>query len=284
MQPVIKWTGSKRLLASQILKYIPKNYNKYYEPFIGGGSILYNINPNIGIVSDICPELIELWKCIKKEPLLIIEEYQKRWNDLQKRGQDVYYEVRNNFNKTRNIHDFLFITRTCVNGLIRFNKKGNLNNSFHHNRCGINPKIFEKIVFDWSKKIINVEFKCDDYKNIINEITDNDFVFLDPPYFNTANSTYYDHINKEEFIIFLENLNKKNIKYALTLDGTRGDINYIGEGIPTNLYINHYLLKSGNCSFLRLSDKKEMVFESLYINYDIKECEISKFNIFKKGE
>ncbi len=76
-------------------------------------------NSEKGFASDIIPELIDLWNNIKDNPKLVAEEYEKRWNDLQTNGADVFYNVRDSFNATRNCFDFLFLTRTCVNGKIR---------------------------------------------------------------------------------------------------------------------------------------------------------------------
>ena len=189
MQPVIKWTGSKRFQAKQILALAPKNYEIYYEPFIGGGSVLYEINPQRAICSDICKPLIDLWNVIKQHPNRLYENYKENWDKFNK-NTDYYYEVRSRFNVKQNPYDFFFLTRTCINGKIRFNKKGEFNSSVHHKRNGINPESMKEILLDWSKRIQNNIFLCLDYRTILPFLHTNDFVYLDPPYFHTKGMYY----------------------------------------------------------------------------------------------
>jgi len=265
VQPVIKWSGSKRSQSKELVKLFPR-FKKYYEPFLGGGSILYVINSKKSICGDICEPLIELWKIIKENPQKIIKDYNRDWNRLQNEGYKVYYEIRDRFNKHKNPEDLFFLSRTCVNGLIRFNSNGDFNNSFHNTRKGIDPYRIEKIILDWSKKIQNITFIHKDYRDLVKTATSKDFVYLDPPYFNTK-GRYFGKINYEEFIKFLEDLNNRKIKFVLSYDGMRGNSKYLKD-LPKKLYKRHILLESGNSSFKKVMYKKsEMVKESVYLNF-----------------
>lgn len=264
MQPVIKWSGSKRSQAEKIISYFP-DYDTYYEPFIGGGSIMYHIKGK-RVCSDICKPLIDLWQIIQNNPLYLIKEYETLWNELQEQGQEFYYSIRDKFNQTKNPAYFLFLSRTCTNGLIRFNKKGEFNNSYHHGRKGIKPDKLHKIMIDWSNKIQNVIFVHQSYEQILHMVKSNDFVYLDPPYFNTK-GMYYGTINYEEFINFLKELNNKKVKFALSYDGIRGNTDRTVE-LPKDIYVRHEYIKSGLSSFNRLRGNTEEVYESLYLNYE----------------
>lgn len=265
-QPVIKWSGSKRSQAKSILSYFPNNYNNYYEPFIGGGSMLYAVNPKSGYCGDICKPLIDLWNTIKDSPNSLSTEYEKRWNRLQTEGYEVYYEIRNNFNANQNPYDLLFLSRTCVNGLIRFNSNGEFNNSLHHTRPGISPKKLELIINDWSNHIQNVTFKTQDYKQTTLEAQSDDIIYLDPPYFHTK-GRYYGGIDFDDFFNYLEDLNKRKIRYILSFDGKRGDNDYTIQ-LPETLYKRHEYIESGNSAFRKLMDKTtEKVLESIYLNW-----------------
>jgi DNA adenine methylase len=154
---VIKWSGSKRSVAKQLSQYF-SNCETYYEPFVGGGAMMPFARTQKGIAGDIIPELIELWNTIKTDPLLVSEEYKIRWIDLQEKGQDVYYQIRDRFNKTKNCFDFLFLARTCVNGLIRYNTQGEFNNSFHLSRPGINPNTLRSQLLLWNRCIHKFDF------------------------------------------------------------------------------------------------------------------------------
>lgn len=265
-KPVIKWSGSKRSQAPTIIQNIP-NFEKYYEPFVGGGSITYALAPKVGTCGDAYSPLIEFWQKIKNEPDSLADNYNKQWQSLQTIGHTYFYEVRDRFNLSPNAEDLLFLSRTCVNGLIRFNRNGEFNNALHHTRKGINPKTLHSIILEWSNRVQGIEFICGDYRETLENVTPNDFVYLDPPYFNTKHKRYFGTIEYEPFLKFLEALNSKGVKYALSYDGVRGENDYT-VALPKELYKQHLFIDSGNSSFRKVMDgKQEMVAESLYLNY-----------------
>lgn len=265
IQPVIKWSGSKRSQAAAITKNIPQ-FNRYFEPFVGGGSIAYAISPNKGLCGDVCEPLINLWRLIQSDYETLFEQYKLRWERLQNEGYLVFYEIRDNYNKNHDSVDLFFLSRTCVNGLIRFNKNGEFNNSLHHTRKGIDPDRLKPILANWSERLQGVEFQKGDYWETTQNVKKGDFVYLDPPYFYTK-GRYFGTIDFARFTDYLAWLNKKNVNYALSFDGFRGDTNYMVE-LPKELYKRHLMLPSGNSSFKKVMDKKnEAVYESLYLNY-----------------
>lgn len=227
---------------------------------------MYAIEPQSAVCGDICEPLIGLWKAIQSNPQEVIHYYKREWNRLQKDGYEVFYDIRKRFNQTRDPLDLLFLSRTCVNGLIRFNSNGDFNNSFHHTRKGIVPERFEKIVDNWNQKVANVHFLCGDYRETTQNATKKDIIYLDPPYVNTK-GRYYGTIDYDEFYAYLDELNRKGIKYVLSLDGKRGNKEYEA-GIPKELYVKKYMLESGNSSFKKVMDKSnEQVYEALYLNW-----------------
>lgn len=264
--PVIKWSGSKRSQSERIKSYLPDTFNIYYEPFIGGGSMLYAIQPSNAICGDICAPLIDLWNDIKNHPEELAEEYRVRWTRLQEEGYQAYYEIRDEFNKNRKAEDLLFLSRTCVNGLIRFNAEGDFNNSLHHTRPGIAPDRLKRIILDWSGHIQCAEFAAREYFETTAEAQEGDLVYLDPPYFHTK-GRYYGTIDFEQFLDYLESLNRKNVKFMLSFDGVRGEDDFTVD-LPRELYKRHELIPSGNSSFKKVMDKESLqVLESLYLNW-----------------
>lgn len=266
MNPVIKWSGSKRTQSEIIKTYLPNMFDTYYEPFIGGGSMLYAINPSKSFCGDICAPLIDLWNEIKNNPEKLAYEYEIRWKRLKDEGYTAFYEIRKDFNKDKSPYDLLFLSRTCVNGLIRFNDKGEFNNSLHHSRPGINPGSLKEIIIDWSSHIQNTTFLANDYTLTTKNAKPGDIVYLDPPYFHTK-GRYFGAIDFNKFLDYLYDLNKRGVKYMLSFDGKRGDKDYTVE-IPKELYKRHVFIPSGNSTFKKVIDKEtEKVFESLYLNY-----------------
>ena len=271
-EPVIKWSGSKRSQAEKILTFFPKEIDTYYEPFCGGASVLRrlldsDIKVNHYVCSDLNSGLIDLWNEIINNPLEVYFYYKKLWNELnvdddKQHKKEYFASVRERYNKEHNPLDFMFIMRTTTNGMPRYNRDGEFNNSFHVTRNGIIPETFEKIIFEWSHllKRNNVEFISCSYEDI--KPTDNDFLYLDPPYANTK-GMYYGTINYEKFWNYLRSL---PCKYALSFDGKSGDIDNTWN-VPEDVYIRHEYLFSGNSSFKRTIGKSNdsIVYESLYV-------------------
>jgi len=271
-EPVIKWSGSKRSQADQILKYFPKEINTYYEPFCGGASIMRrllssDIKIKQYIISDLNNDLISLWNEIKNNPKSVIEHYMKLWNELnvdddKERKKKYFNMVRERFNKERNPLDFMFIMRTTTNGMPRYNRNGEFNNSFHITRNGIIPETLEKIIYEWSELLNKnrVEFRCCSYEDI--KPSKDDYIYLDPPYANTK-GMYYGTIDYEKFWNYLRNL---PCGYLLSFDGKSGEIDNTYK-VPDDIYEKHEYLLSGNSSFKRTIGKSSdsIVYESIYI-------------------
>lgn len=271
-QPVIKWSGSKRSQANNIIKYFPNKIDTYYEPFCGGASVLRvliesDIEVKQYIISDINADLMNLWNEIKNKPNEVISFYTNLWQELNKdedigRKQTFYNSIRNSFNENHNPLEFMFLIRTAYNGMIRYNGKGEFNSPFHLNRPGIHPDKLTSIIQEWSKLLNenNVQFICCDYKDITP--TKDDFMYLDPPYANTK-GMYYGALENNDLFEYLKNI---ECKWLLSYDGVSGKTNNIYD-VPQDIYDEHILLKSGNSSFKRIKqiDTKAMVYESLYL-------------------
>ena len=264
---VVKWTGSKRPVAEQLSKYFQEG-DTYFEPFVGGGAMMPFSLCQHGVAGDIISELIDLWNKIKDNPLLVADEYQARWQRLQEEGVDVYYEVRDNFNRTRNCYDFLFLTRTCVNGLIRYNENGDFNNSFHLSRPGINPERLRVILQKWSERIQNFRFVNADYREILADAKRGDFVFLDPPYGGTKGRYTKTPFDFDAFFAELDRLNRIGAKWMLTFDGTSGEREY-SYAPPDDVFRHKFLIKTGNSSFTKvMNSQTDAIHESVYLNYE----------------
>ncbi len=273
-QPVIKWSGSKRSQAEEIIKYFPTEIDTYYEPFVGGASVLRtlldnsnNIKVNHYVCSDLNEGLIALWNKIKDYPKEVSEHYAKLWNELnvdddKERKKQYFNYVRERYNKSHNPLDFMFIMRTTTNGMPRYNQYGEFNNSFHVTRNGILPNKLESIIYEWSTLLnrYNVEFKCCSFTEI--KPDENDFIYLDPPYANTK-GMYFGNFNQRYLFDYIKEL---KCHYIMSYDGISGKEDNTF-AVPKELYDEHLYIKSGNSSFKRVIGKSSdsIVYESLYI-------------------
>lgn len=263
--PVIKWSGSKRLLAGEIVSYFPKDCDLYFEPFLGGASVLLEYKPKKAFCVDINESLIDFWNIVKNKPEELAAHYKNNWEELQKDYRH-FAKIRDHYNENKNGYDLLFLSRTCVNGLIRYNRDGDFNNSLHYSRKGADPEKVKKAILETSEIIQNYDFYSGDYQMILDRVTSKSLVYLDPPYFFTK-SMYYGKIDYVRFWEFLFKLKEKGAKIALSFDGKTDNREYFVE-VPKGLFKRHLYLKSGKSTFNKVIDKvNNEVYESLYLSW-----------------
>ena len=258
-QPIVKWTGTKRLQSNEIIKYFPDYIDTYYEPFCGSCSVLFrllnepSIQVNNFVCSDINGDLIDLWKVIKQNPDHLFKVYTKLWCEMNKmedkQDKRQFYElVRQEFNQMRDPNLFFFLMRTCTNGQPRYNKWCEFNQSFHLTRDGITPVRLKKVLYQWSELLNDngVEFiKCD-YKDIFEKVGNEDFLYLDPPFQNERSTKYFCQFNYEDFFDRVGVLNDNEVKYILSSDG---------KYVPDYCYENIIYLKGGGGSYQKTVEK-----------------------------
>lgn len=276
IEPVIKWSGSKRKQAEKIISFFPKEINTYYEPFCGGASVfgrllLSDVKVDKYVISDLNGDLISLWKEILRDHESIYNHYKNLWKEMNsiedwQKKKDYYLQVRERFNKEKSPYDFMFIMRTTFNGMPRYNKNGLFNNPLHPNRSGIIPEKLLKIMEQWKKELEskNVVFIQQSYEKI--SASENDLIYLDPPYAGIK-GMYYGTL--DDYNALWDFLRFQKCKWLLSFDGKTTTEDYSIK-IPSDLYKTHEFLENGNSSFRRLNGKsnKEYVFESLYKNYE----------------
>jgi len=180
MKPFLKWAGGKTQLLPELKKYIPESFNKYIEPFLGGGALYFHLNATTPIISDLNEELIITYKAVKNNVDEIIDQLRKHKNE-----EEYYYLIRSlNPKELTNIERasrLIFMNKTCFNGLYRVNKKGNFNVPFGK-RNGV--FLNEELLRDASEFLQNTKILHANYLDVLsNEANEGDFIFLDPPYY-----------------------------------------------------------------------------------------------------
>lgn len=279
-QPLVKWIGSKRGQSEEILKYFPENIDTYYEPFCGGCSVAYQLLSsdthfvNKVVCSDINGDLIDLWKTLQTDSDGIYKQYERMWYEMNKLPNEIakkeFYEIiRDKFNKKRSPYLFFFLMRTCTNGIPRYNRFGEFNNTFHLSRCGIKPSRIKVDIDKWVNLIAdeNVIFKKCDYNEILDDAVSGDFVYLDPPCELTRSSgRYFGRINHMDLFGKLRMLNEQDVKWALSWDGNINTPDYVV--VPDDCYDNKVSIKGYNGGYrvTRLKMNDDGCYESLYLN------------------
>ncbi|PIQ68894.1 MAG: modification methylase [Candidatus Taylorbacteria bacterium CG11_big_fil_rev_8_21_14_0_20_46_11] len=197
-KPFVKWVGGKRQLLKQFRLmhlYPPDRFNpktgRYFEPFVGGGAVFFDLVPKKAFLSDLNSELVTTYNVIKNDVEKLIDSLKKHKIDkkyfLQIRAQDPA-----ELSDLNIASRFIYLNRTCFNGMYRVNSKGGFNVPFGKYT---NPLICDEVnLRKVSKALQNVEIKRQDYKEVLKRARKGDFVYFDPPYYpvsKTASFTPY---------------------------------------------------------------------------------------------
>ncbi|STQ86307.1 DNA adenine methylase [Helicobacter muridarum] len=228
----VKWAGGKRALVDSIISYMPGSFNAYFEPFVGGGALFFALR-NRGLLdsktiylSDKNKELINAYEVIQNNPKALLKELESLQN---KHNKELFYNIRNldrskdfakldsKFRAAR----FIYLNKTCFNGLCRYNAKGQFNTPIGSYK---NPKIYnESLVFNAHKALQGVNLFCGDFEEILVEAKSGDFAYLDPPYFPLSNTSsfvsYTDNFlqkEQERLRAVFKELDSKNVKVLQT--------------------------------------------------------------------
>lgn len=244
VRPFVKWAGGKGSLIPQLNNFYPyelKNgiIERYIEPFVGGGAVLIDIlqkyNVQQAYAFDINIDLINSYNIIKnnvEELIINLKQMETEYLQLEQEERlNYFYNKRDEYNNYRleeneqNIQraaQFIYLNRTCFNGLYRVNKAGNFNVPAGSYK---NPTICdEENLKNLSKLIQNVQFQYGDYKKSIEYVTENTFVYFDPPYrplnitsgFTSYTKEDFNDDNQRELATFYRELNKLNAKLMLS--------------------------------------------------------------------
>ncbi len=263
-RPFLKWAGGKRQLLPEIKKYIPKKFNTYYEPFLGGGAILFNLQPKNATINDSNPELINCYEVIKDSLDELIEDLKKHQNE-----ESYYYEMReldrtnrykDNYDEVERASRIIYLNKTCYNGLFRVNSQGQFNVPFGRYK---NPNILDEAVLKAVSKYLNnnqVIIYNTDFEKSVMKAKKGDLVYFDPPYdpvSHTASFTGYDvnGFDKEEqkrLKSVFDDLTSRGCKALLSNAHTDFIVdlysNYKIEVISATRSINSNALKRGKIS------------------------------------
>lgn len=227
--PFLKWVGGKRQLMPSIVEHLPQNINdyKYIEPFIGGGAVLFNLQPKNAIINDFNEELINVYQVIKNNLDELIEDLKKHKNEA-----DYFYSIRSldrndEFKKLTTVQRasrIIFLNKTCFNGLYRVNNAGEFNSPFGRYK---NPNIVNEPTLKAVNKFLNnnnIEINSGDYSEILKQADKKCFVYLDPPYHPISESSnftgyvqggwnIYDQIDLKTAC---DELHKRGVKFLLS--------------------------------------------------------------------
>ena len=229
LSPVVKWVGGKRQLLDDIIPLLPDYFSTYVEPFVGGGALLFEIQPKKAIVNDLNHELINLYKVIKdntNELLSLLEEHELN------NSEEYFYQIRaldrsESYNEMSDIEKaarIIYLNKTCYNGLFRVNQSGQFNSPYGKYK---NPNIVNKPVVLAMANYFqnnNITLLNGDYKMALKKLRKGAFVYFEPPYMPISSSSSFtgyteNGFDKKQQIELKEEcdrLNSRGIKFLLS--------------------------------------------------------------------
>ncbi|HEV1559369.1 TPA: DNA adenine methylase [Streptococcus pneumoniae] len=204
LQPFTKWTGGKRQLLPVIRELIPKTYNRYFEPFVGGGALFFDLAPKDAVINDFNAELINCYQQIKDNPQELIEilkvhqEYNSKeyYLDLRSADRDERIDMMSEVQRAARI---LYMLRVNFNGLYRVNSKNQFNVPYGRYK---NPKIVDEELISAISVYLNnnqLEIKVGDFEKAIVDVRTGDFVYFDPPYIPLSETSAFTSYTHEGF-------------------------------------------------------------------------------------
>jgi DNA adenine methylase len=230
--PFLKWVGGKRQLMPAIKELIPKTYTNYYEPFIGGGAVLFELQPKKAIINDFNEELINVYQTIKENSEELIFDLKTHRNE-----SDYFYNLRaidreENFGNLPNIRRasrVIYLNKTCFNGLYRVNNSGEFNSPFGRYK---NPNIVNETTIKAVSKYLNnndITILNVDFEEAVEGINRGSFVYFDPPYHPVSASSNFtgyvpggfDMYEQVRLKDLCDKLDKKGVKFLLSNSATQ---------------------------------------------------------------
>lgn len=222
--PPIKIQGIKTKLVPIIKSNVEIDANTtWVEPFMGSGVVGFNVAPRNAIFSDTNPYTIDFYNKLKSKEITshkVREFLENEGRKLSEGDDKYYYEVRNRFNKNHNSLDFLFLNRSCFNGMIRFNRKGEFNVPYGHKNNRFSKAYITKIVnqIKYVEEMLqknNWQFICQSFEETIENAPKNSFIYCDPPYIG-RHVDYYDSWCEEDESKLKSVLSKSNNRFMLS--------------------------------------------------------------------
>jgi DNA adenine methylase len=270
--PVVKWVGGKRQLLQDISNHIPDKFFTYYEPFLGGGAVLFHLQPNRAVVNDINEELINIYTVIRDNLEELIEDLKRHKNEA-----DYFYEIREldrdkkTYSQLSNIEKasrIIYLNKTCYNGLFRVNQQGEYNAPFGRYK---NPNIVNETTLRAVSNYFNrvkITFKCGDFEEAVKGIRKGSFVYFDPPYDPVSDSANFTGYNKGGFDReeqtrlkeLCDKLDTKGVKFLLSNSATEFILDLYKDYNITIVQANRAINSKG--------DKRGKVDEVLVKNYE----------------
>lgn len=270
-KPFLQWVGGKREMIPQYRDYFPKSYKRYFEPFLGGGAMFFELRPRKSFLNDNNLELIKTYRGVRDNPdevtrlLRLLKSKHSKELYMRIRGIDREYDLFSTFSEPEIAARMIYLNQTCFNGIYRVNKSGQFNVPIG---SSLNRLICDEItIYKVSEILKETKLEAQDFQDLSKAIKKEDFVYLDPPYHPVSQYSDFTRYTKEKFYSE-DQVRLRNTVKAISDRGALVMLSNSDCDFVRGLYkeFNIYKVQSGrnlNCK----SDKRGKVSEVLITNY-----------------
>lgn len=230
ISPFVKWAGGKKQLLGKLLERMPKSYNGYYEPFVGGGALFFEHQPKRAVINDVNPQLINVYRQLKHNVSTVISVINEL--DGQECNKEFYLSMREKYNQKISSKELdeecaaltIWINKHCFNGLYRVNSKGLFNVPYNNKKGGKSADVQNLLSINTYLNEYSVDILLGDFEVACSTVSKGDFVYFDSPYvplsetahftdYSSEGFTYKDHVRLSELF---KKLDKKGVKVMLS--------------------------------------------------------------------
>lgn len=263
-KPFIKWAGGKQSVAHTLINFFQKSFERYYEPFLGGGSVFFALSPKSAILSDENKWLIDTYLALKSDWRKVADHLEKMVNT-----EEEFLKIRSIDPWTLSLFEraaqFIYLNKTCFRGLFRVNGKGGFNVPYgEYNRRYYDAENLEAVSF----VLADVEIKSGDFEFGVDGITGGDFVYFDPPYYKLGGYSDFNRYTAKQFrekdqfrlAALCRELDAKEVTWAVSNSNTE---------FVNNLYSGFQIHHLSTRREINLDSQNRDVVELLITNYKV---------------
>jgi len=264
--PFIKWAGGKQSIAKQLLAYFPKDFDCFFEPFVGGGSVFMATDWNHAVISDVNGWLVDTYRAIRDDWKQVADLLEAMPNN-----KEFFLELRKNHPSDYSSHferaaAFIYLNKTCFRGLFRVNKKGYFNVPYgEYSRRYYDPGNLERV----GELLSKIDIHQGDFELSLATATPNDFVYFDPPYYKLGGHSDFNRYTPDQFKE-PEHLRLAALCRELDTRGIRWAVSNSDTPFTRQLFQGYHSTPISARREINLNSKARKIQELLFTNYEVR--------------
>lgn len=261
--PILKWAGGKQGMAARLVELFPSDFDTYFEPFVGGGSVLFTLRPRKAIVGDANGWLVDTYEAVREEPARVAEIL-----DGLENTKEEFLRIRQVLPETLPLSEraahLIYLNKTCFRGLFRVNRLGQFNVPYgQYQRRYYDPDNLRAV----SEVLKGIEVRRGDFELCLHDATARDFVYLDPPYYKLGGYSDFNRYTKDQFKE-QDHFRLAALCRELDLRGVRWAVSNSNAPFVRDLFEGYQMLPISNRREINLNSRNRNITELLITNYE----------------